>query len=149
MKGSTVRARVYDDVETSDWSDLKVSMALNKRHKAPMMTVYRVKNSKGIVFAMNKGITELLNKDLGHPYNYVLPHYSKKNNAIIFEFLEEYITYSVKISKYSANNGIFQMTGFFDYFDLPAPPHCICLKLRQEKIPNMGVRWIMYLNEAK
>jgi hypothetical protein len=149
MRGSTVRSRIYDDVEVSDWSDVKLSMALNRRHKVPTMTVYIVKNSKGIVFAMNKGISELLDKDLGYPYNYVLPHYSKKNNAIIFDFIEEYVTYAVKIAKYAGNNGTFQMTGFFDYFDLPAPPHCMCFKLRQEKIPNMGVRWIMYLNEGK
>jgi hypothetical protein len=147
MKGKV--ARSYEDISTKDWSDVESSKALPRRHKTPTMTVYNVQKGKGIVFSMNKGLSELVDKDIKHPCTFVLPHYSKKNNAIIFDFLEEYVTYAVKISRYGANNRTFQMTAFFDYFDLPCPPHCICLKLRQEKIPNMGVRWIMYLNEAK
>jgi hypothetical protein len=140
--------RKYDDVKITDWADVKMCTAITRRHKAPMITVYVTGEGKNTVFALNGGFAEMLEKENPN-YKFVVPYYSKKNNVVIFDFMEEYITYAVKVTKSGKYTRTFAMTPFFEYFDLPILPHLLRLKVRQEKIPEMGVKWIMYLNEAK
>lgn len=146
------RMKVVREWETpvkSDWSDVEVAPSMGRGIKIPTITIYSSAPGKTIVFAINKALTNALDKELGTSYQYVIPFYSRKNNAIIFDFTDEYQSSATKLSKTTKYNRTFTMTPFFEHFNLPTPPHCICLRLRQEKIPDMGTACVMYLNEAK
>ncbi|HAT9591195.1 TPA: hypothetical protein JBD08_12460 [Legionella pneumophila subsp. pneumophila] len=126
----------------SDWNDLD-----RFRHSGAKIGVPYVTLSKRKSITLSAGFVHKAQHQISNS-NYVILYFSKSKNAIVFDFTsDKNDSGSIKMSKGSNVN--IAGRSFFNYYMIDADKAEGKYIAKLENIPNIGERWVVYLNDKQ
>lgn len=134
---------------TKNWADLEVFTKVGAQlGRIPFISITKRKE-----FSISAAFISKTNDFLGENHSVILS-YSRLNNAIVFNFLNNKGTECVSgikitFKQHKQKNGRISAVSFFNYYKINMETVAGKYVPVLEDIPNIGTRWIIYIRGKK